>query len=224
MKLSTLVHTLINDSPFIQESLDNNLINTTSLARYLQPQIVKHLDKTVKVSAIVMAIQRRPINMSLMLDKSLTSFMSNLGDVLVRSDIYDYTYSHSSTFRFNQIKFLQQLKDESNSYYSFCRGMNETTIVVNSTIKHLVLKTFKNERLIVSRENLAAISISLPSDNQDTSGVYYTLLKRLAWQGINIIEVISTSNEISLVVSKEDIDTVFSIIMKLKAAGSQKSS
>lgn len=219
MKLSTLVTTLINESPFIHEALDHKLINTTSLARYLQPRVQSHLDKPIKVSAIVMAIQRRENNRSIVLDKSLSTFMSNLGDVLVRSDIYDYTYSHSATFRSNQIKFLDQLNDENNSYYSFCRGMNETTIVVNRAIKQLVLETFSEEQLIVSREHLAAISISLPSTNQDTSGVYYTLLKKLAWQGINIVEVISTSNEITLVVSKDDIDVVFSIVMKLKAAG-----
>ena len=216
MKLSTVVANLINQSPFIQEALDRDLINITSLARYLQQDVQHNLDRHVQISAIVMAIKRRPTNRYQVLDKSLTQFMSNLGDVLVRSDIYDYTYAHSLSFRQSQITFLQLIKDETNSYYSFCRGMGETTIVVNRVLKGIVEKAFSNEELLVSRSNLAALSISLPSTNQDISGVYYTLLKRLAWQGINIIEVISTSNEITLIVSKSDIDHVFSIILNLK--------
>jgi hypothetical protein len=219
MKLSTVVTNLINQSPIIQEALDLDLINITSLARHIQPAIERHLDKEIQISAIVMAIKRRPTNMSQILDKSLSQFMSSLGDVLVRSDIYDYTYAHSASFRQSQITFLQLIEDETNSYYSFCRGMGETTIVVNRMLTGIVKRAFKSEKLLVSRANLAAVSISLPSTNQDISGVYYTLLKRLAWQGINIIEVISTSNEITLIVSKDDIDQVFSIILQLKQTG-----
>ncbi len=219
MKLSTVVTSLINQSPIIQEALDLDLINITSLARYLQADVQQILDREIQISAIVMAVKRRPTNMSQILDKSLSQFMSSLGDVLVRSDIYDYTYAHSSSFRNSQINFLQLIQDETNSYYSICRGMGETTIVVNRVLKSIVEQVFEAEKLLVSRANLAAISISLPSTNQDISGVYYTLLKRLAWQGINIVEVISTSNEITLIVSKDDIDQVFSIILQLKQTG-----
>lgn len=219
MKLSTVVTSLINQSPIIQEALDLDLINITSLARYLQADVQQILDREIQISAIVMAVKRRPTNMSQILDKSLSQFMSSLGDVLVRSDIYDYTYAHSSSFRNSQINFLQLIQDETNSYYSICRGMGETTIVVNRVLKSIVEQAFEAEKLLVSRANLAAISISLPSTNQDISGVYYTLLKRLAWQGINIVEVISTSNEITLIVSKDDIDQVFSIILQLKQTG-----
>ena len=221
MKLSTIVTNLINQSPFIQEALDLDLINITSLARHLQQDIERSIDRDIQISAIVMAIKRRPTNMSQILDKSLTQFMSSLGDVLVRSDIYDYTYAHSLSFRQSQIDFLGLIKDETHSYYSFCRGMGETTIVVNHVLKPIVETAFGSEELLVSRSNLAALSISLPSTNQDISGVYYTLLKRLAWQGINIIEVISTSNEITLIVSKSDIDHVFSMILKLKQTRSR---
>ena len=177
MKLSTVVTSLINQSPIIQEALDLDLINITSLARYLQADVQQILDREIQISAIVMAVKRRPTNMSQILDKSLSQFMSSLGDVLVRSDIYDYTYAHSSSFRNSQINFLQLIQDETNSYYSICRGMGETTIVVNRVLKSIVEQAFEAEKLLVSRANLAAISISLPSTNQDISGVYYTLLK-----------------------------------------------
>ena len=135
MKLSTAVTSLINQSPIIQEALDLDLINITSLARYLQADVQQILDREIQISAIVMAVKRRPTNMSQILDKSLSQFMSSLGDVLVRSDIYDYTYAHSSSFRNSQINFLQLIQDETNSYYSICRGMGETTIVVNRVLK-----------------------------------------------------------------------------------------
>ena len=43
------------------------------------------------------------------------------------------------------------------------------------------------------------MTIRLPIENIDISGVYYFILKPLAWGGINIIEMVSTTHEITLV-------------------------
>ena len=56
----------------------------------------------------------------------------------------------------------------------------------------------------------------LPDENQMIYGIYYYILKDLAWFGINLAEVISTSNEFTLIVDAEDLDQTFSILMKLK--------
>jgi hypothetical protein len=48
------------------------------------------------------------------------------------------------------------------------------------------------------------------------AGFYYYILKQLAWDGINIVEIISTSSEFTLIVAMEDIDKTFSVLMKLK--------
>jgi len=58
--------------------------------------------------------------------------------------------------------------------------------------------------------------ISLPKNNTEVSGVYYFLLKNLAWAGINVCEIISTSNEISIIVYEQDVPRAFPILMNLK--------
>ncbi len=58
----------------------------------------------------------------------------------------------------------------------------------------------------------------LPTENRNLYGVYYYILKDLAWQGINLVELISTSNEFTLIVSDEDLDHAFSVIMGLRKA------
>jgi hypothetical protein len=42
------------------------------------------------------------------------------------------------------------------------------------------------------------------------------MFKRLAWEDINIVEVISTTNEFTIVVEDEDIDRAFSVIQRMK--------
>jgi len=66
------------------------------------------------------------------------------------------------------------------------------------------------------RKDLAAISIMLPERNLDVHGVYYTILKQLAWKAINVVEIISTSYEITLVVENEDVKPIFDIFLEFK--------
>jgi len=52
--------------------------------------------------------------------------------------------------------------------------------------------------------------------NTEIYGVYYYILKQLAWEGINIVQVVSTSNEFTIVVNQAEIDIAFKILMNLK--------
>jgi hypothetical protein len=67
--------------------------------------------------------------------------------------------------------------------------------------------------------DLASITIKLPIVNTEISGIYYYILKHLAWEGINIVEVVSTANEFTVVVKSDDIDSAFSVLMQLKKSG-----
>jgi len=75
---------------------------------------------------------------------------------------------------------------------------------------------FQKEKLISQRNDLAAVSVNLPPANLDTHGIYYVILKQLAWKGINLVEILSTSHEITLIVASSDVEEVFSLILDLK--------
>ena len=75
---------------------------------------------------------------------------------------------------------------------------------------------FSKETLICSMGKLASITIKLPKSNLEQSGVYYFILKQLAWANIPVQEVISTTHEMTLVVKEIDINRTFSILIDLK--------
>ncbi len=216
MNLSIALSQIIEKSPYLDDALRQNIINITSLARQLQPQIEIMLDRKINIPAIVMAIKRLPPSPSMSLDKSLRSYMSQLGDIIVRSDLVDYSFENTGTLLSRQVELMQRLDSRSKSFYSFCKGVHETTFIISEALTPVIEEIFAEETMIVNRPRLGAISIMLPKSNIDVHGVYYILLKQLAWQGINLVEVISTSHEITLIVSKEDVDQVFSIFLKMK--------
>ena len=75
----------------------------------------------------------------------------------------------------------------------------------------------KLEKLIQKLDNLASITVKLPKENISIPGIYYFIFQRLAWEGIIINEVISTSNEFTILVSEEVVDVAFRVIKDLKS-------
>lgn len=61
--------------------------------------------------------------------------------------------------------------------------------------------------------------MKLSTGNVHFVGFYYQILKFIAWEGINVKEVISTANEFTIVVAEEDVDAAFAILKNLKQSG-----
>lgn len=214
--LGKITEELINKSPFLREAMSENLINISSLARKLRPEIEKVAEKEVNEGAIVMAIKRMPPGYYHQLDLKIKNVMGEIGDILVRSNLASFTFENSDTLKEKQLEIVNILNKENDSFFAITRGITETTIIVNSSHTEKITDIFKKEKLTTESQNLASVTVKLPSINIKLHGVYYYILKHLAWDGINITEIISTSNEFTTVVSQSDIDRAFSILMKLK--------
>ena len=193
-----------------------NLINISSLARKLKPEIEEIFKKEVNEGAIVMAIKRMPPGYYHQLELKIKNVMGEIGDLLVRSNLADFTFKNSDTLKEQQSKLMNMLNKENDSFFTICHGITETTFIVSSNHIETINEIFKDEKLTAHSKNLASVSVKLPPINSELHGIYYYLLKHLAWEGINIIEIVSTSNEFTTIVSQVDIDRAFTILMKLK--------
>ena len=92
------------------------------------------------------------------------------------------------------------------SFFTVSQGIFETNIVISSNLQEDIKTLFADEELICSMGKLASITIKLPKTNLEQSGVYYFILKQLAWVNIPVQEVISTTHEMTLVVKESDIN------------------
>lgn len=217
--IGKITEDIINRSPFLRESLTENLINVSALARKIKPEIEERLRKDVKEGAIIMSIKRMSPGYYHKINMKIKNFMGTLGDFLVRSDLEDFTFLNSDTLTLKQSDMMKSLNDEKDPFYTFCNGVNESTIITSVSVVNQVEEIFKEEKLLSRTKDLASITIKLPSVNTEISGIYYYILKHLAWEGLNIVEVISTSNEFTVVVKSDDIDAAFSVLMQLKKEG-----
>lgn len=214
---------IINRSPFLRESLTENLINVSALARKIKPEIEDILKKPVKEGAVIMSIKRMSPGYYHRINLKIKNFMGTLGDFLVRSDLEDFTFENSPTLTLRQADMMKSLNDTQDPFYTFCHGVGESTIITSVSVTDQLKNIFKGEKLKSHTPDLASITIKLPTVNTEISGIYYYILKHLAWEGINIVEVVSTSNEFTVVVHSNDIDAAFSVLMQLKKEGKKVS-
>ena len=216
MTIAEITDQLIGKSPFIEEALSEGLINISSLARKLKPEIEGVLKKSVHEGAIVMAINRRPVQQSVRISKQIRAFMRNLGDIIVRSNLSEYCFENSPTLISCHQKLMNEASGERDILYTVSQGVYETTLVVSHSLDRRINTIFRDEKLLSRKTKLSSVTLRLPESNTEISGVYYFLMKNLAWGGINICEIISTSNEVTFVVNEHDIHRAFSILMEMK--------
>lgn len=210
------VEEIIKRKPFLEGALVDGLINLSALARELRPEVEKKVGKEVNDSAVIMALNRLVPRLELISAMKVKRVVENIGDIIVRSDLADYTFRNSSTLYELQARLLQEAHEMKNVFCSFSQGIYETTLIVSQSISQIVEDIFRGETNLSKTGDLSSITIKLPSDNTICPGVYYYIFKELAWDSINVVEVISTTNEFTVVVGDDDIHRAFTILMGAK--------
>ena len=214
--ISSVVEHYIKSKPFLLSSLSQGIINLTSLARIMMPELEAHLGKDVKQGAVVMSLKRLSEELDFKINYKISKVLKNIGEITVRSSLTDYTFVSSNTLLENQAKLITEINKLQDIFSTSSRGVNETNIVTSTSIDPIIESLFKSEKRTHKIENLSSITVKLPQENISTPGVYYYIFQRLAWEGIVIHEVISTTNEFTIIVSDEQIDVAFKVIKDLK--------
>ncbi len=210
------VEQIIRKTPYLEEALNDKLINVSSLAREIQSEVERILAKPVKSGAIMMAINRLSPSSLLKIRRNIKKITLQLGDFIVRSDLCDYTFKNTSTLLHSIGLLLAEIGDNKDYFFTISQGIFETNIVLSRNLKEKIDKIFENETQIWMLKELASITLKLPKNNLEQSGIYYFILKQLAWADIPVQEIISTTNEMTIVVKESDVNKTFAILMDLK--------
>lgn len=212
--ISTCVHNIIKHQPFLDDALARNIINFSSLAADLQPQVEKEMRKPVKQGSIIMALRRYHPKRN----KFTSSNFRQLGDIIVRSGITEFTYLNSKNTIAKKAELLEAVKDQQ-VYLNYSNNYQESNFLVSSSLQPTIREIFKEEKLVSVSEELSSITIALPAQNTKTVGLYFYIFKLLAYEGIPVYEVISTSNYFTLFLEQEFVNQAFMLMNEIKSKG-----
>jgi len=206
------INTIISRKPFLAELLAEGIINISSLARKIKPELEDLLRKPVQNGAVVMALNRFIPQTDLQTTLRIRKIFNKIGDIIVRSNLSAICFRNSASLFERQLEIIHMAITRNELFYTFAQGVYESTMVISSIIADECKKIMKEEAMINQSHDLSAITLKLPVENISEPGIYYFILQNIAWEGINIMEVISTSNEFTIVVQRQDVDNAFRVL------------
>ena len=212
--VSHLVKKIISEQPFLEEALGKGIISMGNLAEQLLPSIEHELGKKVSQAAIVMALRRFAEEVAEQRKK--TRKFNFTGEILMKTNVCDFTFVKSQSF-LSKLKTVYDLVNfERGDTLNIILGNNEASIIINEKYSEKLIKFFSNEKLLNKEKDLVALTIIFTSDDfTHTPGVIFNTVRKIAWENINIYEIISTMTELTFILNKKDSIKAYNVLYEL---------
>lgn len=214
--VSKKVREIVDRTPFLRDVLRKGFLNYSNYAQSISEEISQSCTKEVKESAIIMALRRYA-------DELSRSESEN------PSDDFSYTITmHTNIVDFNFLKtpeLVQMLgnlykvagKNGANDFLNVSLGSNEVIIALSDSLLPQVDKLLENFKPIYKKNDLVAVTMIFGSDGfVQTPGIVYEAARRLAWNSINVLEIISTSSELTFVIKRTDSFEAYRVLQNLQ--------
>jgi|SRR3989338_6937016 len=212
--VSHIVKKVVSEQPFVEEALGRGIISVANLAEYILPKIEKELGKKANHAAVVMALRRYSDEIGEH-RKGMKKF-DFTGELLMRTNICDLSVVKSPKLLI-KLKTIYSLVDfEKGDTLNVILGNNEVSIVINEKYKDDLIKFLSGKRILNKESNLVALTIIFTSDDfTHTPGVIFNAVRKLAWDNINIYEIVSTMTELTFILSKKDSMKAYNVLQEM---------
>ena len=199
---SQLVKGFLKDNVFLLDYLSRDLINVTSLARELLPEIQKQNPKAT-LESVSIAIKRNFGGQQHRITKQLQRILSNV-QITMRTDI--------ALFCLPKTAKLPDIKEfKSDDVFFINQGYNEVTVIIDKRNSGLI-----GGPVLLQQKNLALISLkdTIIDEKQNfraTPGFVDAFLGNISMAGINISDIVSTYSQVTFVVEQKFLLQVYQI-------------
>lgn len=201
LKVSDLALDILKNDEVALEALRAGLLNLSAYAQKIQPQIEKITYKSVQKGTIVVALSR--IAKEELKTPSLKPDVKLL-NLSIKSALCSITFERTADIE-RRISVLNPFQVTLGDLFSVTEGPSEVTLVISEKAKDKILTHFDVQPKY-KNDNLVAITAELSQEDIGKPNIIYTLSQSLAAKRINLIEVISTSSEVSFIMNQKDLE------------------
>lgn len=208
--VSSCVKRIVDKSPFIHEMLIKGILSFSNYAASIQDEVQKAYGKEVKASAIVMALRRYAEELkraSMKQDKGNVEY-----GIVMKTNIFDLNLVRRDSFISKLGSLYGQISTEKGDFLNITLGSHEVSLAVSEKYRQLVSELAKDEEVLNQMDDLVALSLVFTGDFLQTPGIVYEAVRHLAWEQINVIEIVSTMNELTFVIKREDSMKAFDVL------------
>ena len=212
--VSHIVKKIVSEQAFVEEALGKGIISIANLAEHMLPKVEQELGKKVKHAAVVMALRRYSEEISSRRTK-IKSFDYN-GELIIKTNICDFTFVKSTSLM-TRLKTIHNLVNfERGDTLNVILGNNEVSIIISEKYVDKLAKFMSGEKILNKEHELVALTIIFKSDNfTETPGVIFNVVRKLAWENINIYEIVSTMTELTFILNKKDSMKAYDVLQEM---------
>lgn len=198
------VKEIINRSPFISEMLIQEVISYSNLALFIKPKVESLYGSEVSSASIVMAIRRYTQDLKKMNHIEKKSSRIDY-EIQMKTNIYDVNIKRSPSFISNVPTVYSLVKSENGDFINLSIGEYEIVITISDKYRGALDTILAGENVINREDDMVALTISFKDNNfLETPGITYLATRKLAWENINIYEIVSTLNVLTFIIKKKD--------------------
>ncbi len=202
MSVSKIVKKLTDEQPFLLEALNRGIIHFGNLAVELKPKIESAMEKEVTESAIIMALRRYADDIRKKIDRQQKERLDC--EITMKTNICDFNVVKTSTLLHRLKSFYSIVDLDRGDFLNITIGNHEISIAISQKHHEGISKYLADERVLNRQLDLVALTIVFGGDFFHTPGITYQVMQALAWKNINLLEIISTHTELTVVIKKED--------------------
>jgi aspartokinase len=190
--------------------LINGILSFSNYASSIQDEVQKAYGKEVKASAIVMALRR--YGEELKRENAKTNHGNVEYGIVMKTNIFDVNLVRKDNFISKLGVLYRNISTEKGDFLNITLGSHEVSLAVSEKYRYLVDELTEGEEILNQMNDLVALSLVFTGDFLQTPGIVYEAVRHLAWEQINVIEIVSTMNELTFVIKREDSMKAFDVL------------
>ena len=211
--VSHIVKKIVSSQPFVEEALGRGLISIGNFAEEISPKIEKELDKKINHGAIVMALRRHSEEISSKIKSKKFDYSAEL---LLKTNLCDLTFVKTPNL-LTKLRTVHTLVNfERGDTLNIILGNNEVSVIINEKYMEKLVKFLHGEKIINKEKDLVSLTIVFTADDfTHTPGVIFNAVRKLAWENINIYEIVSTMTELTFILNKKDSMKAYEVLQEM---------
>lgn len=208
--ISNCVKQVINRTPFINDMLLQDVISYSNLSRSIQMKVESLYGEEVNLSAIVMAVRRYAEELRKENREHTRGKIKY--EISMKTGIYDVNLVRSEKFISHLSLLHEKVNLQKGDFLNTSIGSHEISLAISEKYREIAEEMLSGEEILHRKDNMVALSIFFTGDFLQTPGILYMATRKLAFENINLTEIVSTMNELTFVIEKADSLKAFEVL------------
>jgi hypothetical protein len=207
--LSGYVREILDESEVALSALLDGVLNLSAFAKKIQPEVARRARRDVSVGTIVVALCRYEVDVR---KRGNLCPKVRVETISTRTGLAEVTFAKTQANKSHLRALHEKTELLDADMLTITSGIREISLIVPMALVAAVRKVFRGESPTLVLENLASLTVRFPAKYLHTPNTTFALLRPLALNRINLVEVVSTYTELTIVVAERDLERSFVVL------------